>query len=148
MRGVVGVLERDGRYLMIRRAAGILAGGTWCFPGGGIEPGESAPEALVRELREELGLSVRAGEKLWEWRRPDGRLTLYWWRIHAADGELRLNAHEVQAARWMTEREIRRHPEVLPNNVVFFEHLHHHSETAFSTAPMTRGPDSAGGEGG
>lgn len=121
--GVVGVLESCGRYLMIRRAADLLAGGTWCFPGGGIEAEESPAEAIVREVREEVGLVVTAGERLWEWRREDGRLVLYWWRIYTAGGQVQLNAHEVQAARWMTEREIRAHPHVLSNNVVFFDHL-------------------------
>lgn len=122
--GVVGVLQRDARYLMIRRADGILAGGAWCFPGGGIEPGESPAEAIVREIREEIGLVVTAGEKLWEWRREDGRLNLYWWRIHQTGGELRLNPQEVQAVQWMTEQEIRVHPGVLRNNLIFFDHLH------------------------
>ncbi|MFH0983381.1 MAG: NUDIX domain-containing protein [Planctomycetota bacterium] len=128
--GVVGVLEREGRYLMIRRAGGIPAGGTWCFPGGEIEAGESASEAIVREVREELGLTVSPEKKLWEWRRADGRLTLYWWRLCAVGGELRLNPGEVQAARWMTEREIRTHPLVLPNNIVFFDHLRDTSQAS------------------
>ena len=124
VRGVVGVLHRDGRYLMIRRTPGILAGGAWCFPGGGIEPGESPAEAIVREVREEVGLTVTPADKLWEWRRDDGRLTLYWWRVHLAGGSLCLNSAEVRAVRWMTEPETRTHPGVLPNNVVFFDHLH------------------------
>ncbi|MCP4592757.1 MAG: NUDIX domain-containing protein [bacterium] len=123
VRGVVGVLEREQRYLMIRRVPGILAGGSWCFPGGGIEADETPGEAIVREVREEVGLVVTADEQLWEWRRGDGRLTLYWWRIHSPRGILRLNAAEVDAARWMSEREVRTHPLVLRNNVVFLDHL-------------------------
>jgi 8-oxo-dGTP diphosphatase len=124
VQGVVGVLEHEGRYLMIRRAVGILAGGAWCFPGGGIERGETAEQAVVREFDEEIGIGVSAGRQLWEWRRPDGGLTLYWWQVRGGDRRLRLNPQEVDAARWMTEREICAHPEVLPNNVVFFHHLH------------------------
>jgi 8-oxo-dGTP diphosphatase len=121
--GVVGVLERAGKYLMIQRAAGLLAGGKWCFPGGGIEPGESPADAIVREVREEVGIVVRAGDKLWEWTREDGRLTLYWWEVFADAGEPVPNPDEVQACGWMSEDEIRHHPEVLPNNVVFLDHL-------------------------
>ena len=37
--GVVGVMQRDEKYLVIRRAAGVRAPGAWCFPGGTIEAG-------------------------------------------------------------------------------------------------------------
>lgn len=54
----VGVIERDGCVLLARRAAHRHQGGLWEFPGGKVEPGETAQLALQRELREELGLEV------------------------------------------------------------------------------------------
>ena len=56
----VGVLlnARGEAYVQQRPEAGLL-GGLWEFPGGKLEPGESAPEACRRELREELGIGVR-----------------------------------------------------------------------------------------
>jgi 8-oxo-dGTP diphosphatase len=54
------VLERaDGAFLLTRRPTGKVYAGYWEFPGGKIEPGETAGEALVRELHEELGVEVR-----------------------------------------------------------------------------------------
>ena len=44
-RGVVAVIVRDQRLLVIRRASGVAAPGMYCFPGGGIEPGEIEEEA-------------------------------------------------------------------------------------------------------
>lgn len=59
---VVGaVIVRDGRILCALRERGPLAG-TWEFPGGKIEPGETAAEALVREVDEEIDCRVRVGE--------------------------------------------------------------------------------------
>lgn len=55
----LAVIVRDGRVLVGRRPKGPLAG-LWEFPGGKIEPGESAGVAAVRECAEELGLSVAA----------------------------------------------------------------------------------------
>jgi 8-oxo-dGTP diphosphatase len=49
----------DGRFLLAQRPAGKVYAGYWEFPGGKIEPGESAPAALTRELHEELGIEVR-----------------------------------------------------------------------------------------
>jgi 8-oxo-dGTP diphosphatase len=52
------VVWRDGRVLLTRRPPGGPFGLKWEFPGGKLEPGESAEQALVRELREELGVGA------------------------------------------------------------------------------------------
>jgi len=121
--GVVGVLERDGRFLLIQRSRYVRAPGMWCFAGGTIEPGESPADAVVREFHEELGMTVSAGERLWTWLRDDGMLHLEWRRVHWAGGALRLNPLEVCALRWLLEAEIRAHPEMLANNVHFLDSL-------------------------
>ena len=76
--GVVVVGRREGRFLMIRRAPGVLAGGAWCFVGGAIEPGETQPQAVVREFAEEVGGRAQPLRKIWEYTRPDGKLVLHW----------------------------------------------------------------------
>lgn len=55
---VCALIERDGCVLMAQRPAHKHLGGKWEFPGGKIEPGETAEAALHRELREELGSTV------------------------------------------------------------------------------------------
>lgn len=54
----------DGRVLAARRSAPPATAGGWEFPGGKVEPGESPTAALIRECREELGVTVRVGELL------------------------------------------------------------------------------------
>jgi 8-oxo-dGTP diphosphatase len=54
------VLDDAGRLLLIRRGHAPSAG-LWSVPGGRVEPGETLPEAVVREVREETGLAVRPG---------------------------------------------------------------------------------------
>ena len=59
---VVGLLADDaGRYFIQRRPDDAMLGGLWEFPGGKAEPGEGVADALVREMREELGVTVEAG---------------------------------------------------------------------------------------
>lgn len=52
------LIDTDGRVLIAKRAQGKSMAGLWEFPGGKLEPGERPEEALIRELREELGVDV------------------------------------------------------------------------------------------
>jgi 8-oxo-dGTP diphosphatase len=65
-RGAVGILVEDDRFLVIRRSPFVRAPNLICFPGGSIEPGETAEVAVIRELHEELGLLVSIEQKLWK----------------------------------------------------------------------------------
>lgn len=56
---VAAVIVREGRVLVCRRNRDRADGGLWEFPGGKVEPGERAVEALVREIHEELGVQIR-----------------------------------------------------------------------------------------
>lgn len=59
MQQVVGAaIVRDGRVLAAKRTRPAAAAGRWEFPGGKVEDGESAEEALIREIAEELGVTV------------------------------------------------------------------------------------------
>jgi 8-oxo-dGTP diphosphatase len=70
---VAGVLERDGRILICRRRADQPHPRKWEFPGGKLEAGESPETALIRELREELGIDSEAGAEImrYEFAYPD-----------------------------------------------------------------------------
>ena len=75
----VGVLIReDGRMLLSSRPEGKPYAGYWEFPGGKVEPGESPEAALIRELREELGIEASVGAALIRvpQQYPDKRLVL------------------------------------------------------------------------
>lgn len=76
---VVGAaLFSDGKVLAARRTAPPALAGRWEFPGGKVEPDESEPQALIRELWEELALKVRVIELLGRAQLGDGReLALY-----------------------------------------------------------------------
>lgn len=58
IRVVASVIEREGHLLVCQRPAHKRHGGLWEFPGGKVEPGESDLEAVRRELREELDVTV------------------------------------------------------------------------------------------
>jgi mutator protein MutT len=58
------VIERDGAFLLTRRLDGTHLEGYWEFPGGKRHDGESLPECLSREIREELDAEILVGEFL------------------------------------------------------------------------------------
>jgi 8-oxo-dGTP diphosphatase len=54
----VALIDTDGRVLIAQRPEGKQLAGLWEFPGGKVEPGERPEAALIRELKEELGIDV------------------------------------------------------------------------------------------
>ena len=55
----VALVDADNRVLLAQRPAGKQLAGLWEFPGGKVEPGERPEDSLIRELAEELGITVR-----------------------------------------------------------------------------------------
>lgn len=78
-----------GRLLITQRRAGDHLGGLWEFPGGKIEPGETAEACLRRELQEELGIEVIVGERVAEIAHdyPERRVHLQFFRCQLSRGE-------------------------------------------------------------
>ena len=75
----------------------------WEFPGGKIEAGEEAKEALVREIQEELGVDIEVGELICttEYDYPSVHLTMHCFLCGIASGEIELREHK--SARWLTK---------------------------------------------
>ena len=59
------LIDADGRVLISERPAGKQLAGTWEFPGGKVEAGETPEETVVRELREEIGVETKIACLKW-----------------------------------------------------------------------------------
>ncbi len=94
------VIAREGRILILRRAPGQKHAGFWEFPGGKVEPGETAEACLARELQEELGISGQVGSHIMDspYAYPGGAINLRAFRFDWGGGELHLRVHD--AAAW------------------------------------------------
>jgi 8-oxo-dGTP diphosphatase len=95
------VIEQpDGTFLLAQRPPGKVYAGYWEFPGGKVEPGEAAEQALARELHEELGIHV---ERAYPWitreyAYPHGHVRLHFFRVRAWQGDP--HPREDQAIAW------------------------------------------------
>ena len=107
---VAGVItDARGRILLNRRTENRDMAGLWEFPGGKREPGETSEEALVRELREELGIEAEIGEWIMDVPQiyPDKRLRLEVRRIQSWKGSPR--GREGQAITWVAPDKLHRY---------------------------------------
>ncbi|MFF8591092.1 (deoxy)nucleoside triphosphate pyrophosphohydrolase [Streptomyces sp. NPDC015220] len=105
---VVGAaLLDDGRLLAARRSAPPELAGRWELPGGKVEPGERPEDALVRELREELGVEAEVAERVpgsWPLR-PPYELRVWTARLRPGSAAPKpLQDHD--ELRWLTPAEI------------------------------------------
>lgn len=121
---VIALLRKADRYLIILRAQQVSSGGYWAPLSGRIEPGETQADAVVREVREEIGLTVEPVAKVWECDTDDGRYVLHWWTAEPVDsGELKLDPAEVADVRWVTPAEFLQLEPTFEGDRYFFERL-------------------------
>ncbi len=103
---VVAVIQNPaGDYLLGLRPVGKPLSGFWEFPGGKVEEGETAYEALCRELEEELGIQVKQAEHFFEYAYND--LDFSVWRVVNYEGELQPLVAE--KLKWSSKAHLRQH---------------------------------------
>lgn len=94
---VCGVIKNGaGEFLACLRPEGKHLSGRWEFPGGKVDPGEIPEAALIRELMEELGVTVKIGRRLGPvvWDYGDRVVRLLPFRCELVGGELRPLEHD------------------------------------------------------
>ncbi|WP_405946814.1 NUDIX domain-containing protein [Streptomyces prunicolor] len=103
---IVAVLRRADRVLVIRRGPDSARSGYWAPLSGKLEPGETQEEALVREVHEEVGLTVSPLSKVWQSETDDGIFRLHWWTAtETGNGTIVPDPGEVSEVRWVTPAE-------------------------------------------
>jgi 8-oxo-dGTP pyrophosphatase MutT (NUDIX family) len=120
---IVAVLLRGDRVLAIRRGPDVARPGYWQPLSGKVEPGETQEQAVVREVREEVGLTVVPLAKVWESETDDRRFRLHWWTARADTGEVVPDPREVAEARWVTPEEFLALDPVFDGDREFFERI-------------------------
>ena len=99
---VAAIIRHGDKVFATQRGYGEFEGG-WEFPGGKMEPGETPPQALIREIKEELDTEIEVGELIEtvEYDYPKFHLTMHCFMCTVKSGHLVLKEHE--AAKWLTK---------------------------------------------
>ena len=118
------LVDADGRVLLARRPEGKAMAGLWEFPGGKVEHGERPEETLIRELKEELGITVSeaclAPLTLASHSYPDFHLLMPLYVCRRWEGTV--TALEAQQLTWVKPNRLREY-EMPPADVPLIAHL-------------------------
>ena len=105
---ILRCLEHQNHILIAKRLDHLHKGGYWEFPGGKIDTDETAAEALVRELNEEIGIQVNAESCHFlfpiSWEYPEKKIELNTFLVREFDGEP--TGREGQEVRWVSSSDI------------------------------------------
>jgi A/G-specific adenine glycosylase len=108
---VVGAILHDGdRVLIQHRPSKGLLGGLWEFPGGKIEAGETPEEALVREIREELGVTIQVGQRLGQYKHAYTHFKVTLTAFHAVNITGKPEALAATELAWVTPNQLNDYP--------------------------------------
>lgn len=100
------IICKDGKFLICQRPKGKNCELLWEFPGGKIEPGETGEECIIREIQEELGVTLRVLRKLTDvvYDYPDKTVHLHFYITEVVCGDLIRKEHHAFA--WITKAEL------------------------------------------
>ncbi|MBU3131035.1 (deoxy)nucleoside triphosphate pyrophosphohydrolase [Clostridium gasigenes] len=119
---VAGILQKDDKILIARKAPGKSLEGYFEFPGGKIEAGETPEESLVRELMEEMSIKVKVnkyvGESIYDY--GNIIISLKGYTAEILEGEITLSDHDMYE--WVTISEIKSY-KLAPADIPLVEEL-------------------------
>ena len=122
MKQAVAVVIKTGdRFLLIKRAKKGMAEDYWCPITGAIEDGETQQQAVVREAKEEMGITVIPVEKVWECYTEDKEYILHWWTVKMIEGRITVNPFEVKEYQWISYEQMKTLGKMFRTDLDFFK---------------------------
>ena len=119
---VAALVWRDDKFMICQRPAHKARGLLWEFVGGKVEPGETKEQALIRECREELAVTILVGEKFMEVTHEYPDLTVHLILFNATISEVEPQKLEHNDIKWITPSEIPNY-EFCPADVEILEKI-------------------------
>ena len=93
---VAAIIKKDNQFLIVQRNRNKHLGLKWEFPGGKVQESETFENALLREIKEELNITINIHEKIAEEKYKDDKIdiVLYYYLCSLKNGIMKLNEHE------------------------------------------------------
>ena len=106
---VAAIIKKDDQYLIVQRNKNKHLGLKWEFPGGKVNANEEFEEALKREIKEELNISINIYEKIAEEGYKDEKIDiiLHYYLCSQKNGTIKLNEHENLA--WVEKKNFKKY---------------------------------------
>ncbi len=121
---VVAIIQKAGTFLFIRRSDYIdTAAGYWCPVSGRVEENETQIEALEREVKEEVGLSVKALKKICEIPSHNNQFILHFWTTEIISGKASVASNEATDFKWVTLEQMKQLAPDFDEDIQVFENL-------------------------
>lgn len=121
---VVAIIRKADTFLFVKRSNYInIAAGYWCPVSGRVEKNETQIEALQREVKEEVGLGVKALEKICEIPSHDNQFKLHFWTTEIVSGEASITSNEATDFKWVTIEQMKQLHPVFQQDIQVFEKL-------------------------
>lgn len=117
------VIKKKGKFLMIKRAKKGEAEDYWCPITGAVEEGEQQEQAVVREAKEEMGVTVEPIRKVWVCPTEDEEYLLHWWYVKLKDNKIKMNRDEVKEFSWVDCAEMEKIGKTFPADRKFFREI-------------------------
>ena len=115
------VISEAGRFLLIKRAKKDASEDYWCPVTGAVETGETQEQAVIREAKEELGITVKPVRKVWECLTHNKEYRLHWWMARLASDSVNADPQEVKEYRWISVSEMPGIGKMFEGDLVFFK---------------------------
>ena len=106
---VAAIIKRDNQFLIVQRNRKKHLGLKWEFPGGKVQENETFEEALLREINEELNITINIHEKIAHEKYKDDKIdiVLYYYLCSFKSGTMELNEHEDFA--WVEKKDFNKY---------------------------------------
>jgi len=106
---VAAIIKKDNLSLIVQRNKNKHLGLKWEFPGGKVESKETLEEALIREIKEELNITINVHQKIGEEEYKDSKIyvTLHYFLCSHQSGTIKLNEHENFA--WVNKKNFKKY---------------------------------------
>lgn len=115
------VIQAGDKFLLIKRAKKGMAEDYWCPITGAIEGDETQEQAVVREAKEEMGITVIPIEKVWECYTEDHEYLLHWWSAKVVDDRITVNPDEVKEYKWVSYEQMKTLGKMFTADLDFFK---------------------------